>query len=239
MEPNPTLYIAAAIFNGREAIFNTSLADKLGCDIGCDTILPQRDGFEFTSLAESLSKQLPPKDVMLAVQNIIYSLDIGYFIPRSDMIIANLDEPIDEGVIVEICYGRSMGKKIIGFRTDTRSPYGALTDSFRGIHTFPAYQCDIFVSHYMQIRNGRQNDGGMEALAQKLRTAMIELKPGITEGLPEQALSDPNISRVLSNAKILFEGIDIFSIPSSVSEITVRYLQNRAELEKLIPKVMV
>jgi len=236
-KPNPTLYIAAAMFNGRETLFNSGLADKLGCDIGWLT-LPQRDGLEFTSLAESLSRRLSGEEAMIAVQNIIYSLDIGYLIPRSDIIIANLDEPPDEGVIAEMCYGRKLGKKIIGFRTDTRSPYGSLSDTFRGMHTFPAYQCDIFVSHYIQAKDRLSAEKEMDSLVQKLRVAIDELKPQITEGLPEYALSDPNISRVLSIANLLFAGLENLNTPASISEIADRYIKNQSEFEKQIPKVI-
>jgi nucleoside 2-deoxyribosyltransferase len=241
MKPNPTVYIAAAMSNGRETLFNLGLADRLARDIGCETILPQRDGLEFTGLAQALSERLPPEEVMPAAQNIIYSLDIGYLLPRSDLIIANLDEPQDEGVIAEMCYGGKLGKRIIGFRTDTRPPFGALADAFRGMRTFPAYQCDILVSHSIQARSRLSAERELEALIHKLREAIIGLRPQIADGIPDQALSDPHISKVLSNAKLLFDGLEslnTLNAPASISEIADRYIRNMAELGKQIPTVI-
>lgn len=234
MNPNPSIYIAAAMFNSREAHFNSSIAKKLLCDTGCDIFLPQRDGLDFTSLAESLSKEMPPEEVIPAVKNLIYSQNLGYFLPLSDIVIANLDEPSDGGVIVEMCYGRRMGKGIIGLRTDIRSPYGGLEDASCGVHAFSAYQCDILINHISSTKAIENGDQDLETIAQKLRKAIVALKPQIKGELPDSALSDPDISYLISNAKILFEGIEAFNIRNSQSIISERYLNNRAKLEKYL-----
>ncbi|OPY23467.1 MAG: hypothetical protein A4E27_01488 [Methanobacterium sp. PtaU1.Bin242] len=45
---------------------------------------------------------------------------MGVFIPGSDVILANLNEP-DDGVVVGASYAKLMVKFVIGLRTDVRT----------------------------------------------------------------------------------------------------------------------
>ena len=63
-------------------------------------------------------------DISRATSWIIYLLDLGRFLYGSDVCIANLDEDLDPGVIVEIMFAKMMGKPVIGYRTEMRTPYG-------------------------------------------------------------------------------------------------------------------
>lgn len=76
---------------------------------------------------------------------------MGVFIPGSDVILANLNEP-DDGVVVGASYAKLILKFVIGLRTDVRSPYGSLDDDFGGMHFFPVYQSHRFISHYLPSR---------------------------------------------------------------------------------------
>ena len=125
-----TIYFAAALFSGRETVFNSILTEMFE-DEGYKVLLPQRDGFEFSKLCESLQIHLPAQNAAVALQTIIYLLDIGKFVYESDVVVANLDEPVDEGVVVEQVYARCMGVPVISFRTDVRSPYGSLGDPLK------------------------------------------------------------------------------------------------------------
>jgi nucleoside 2-deoxyribosyltransferase len=49
---------------------------------------------------------------------------LGYFLYNSDICLANLDEPLDPGVIVEMIFAKMMGKHIIGYRTEMRTTFG-------------------------------------------------------------------------------------------------------------------
>jgi len=115
------IYPAAALFSGRETAFNSHLVEGLE-NAGYKTNFPQRDGYEFGNLSKILSKNMEETKVDTAVQNIIYFLDMGVFLANSDVVLANLDEPLDEGVVVETAYAKMMGKFVIGLRTDVRSP---------------------------------------------------------------------------------------------------------------------
>ena len=62
------------------------------------------------------------------------------------MCIANLDEPTDPGVLVEIMFAHMMGKPVLGYRTEARSPYGTLFDYTKGMHFFKFFPLDAFLT---------------------------------------------------------------------------------------------
>lgn len=235
MVPRPTIYFAAAMFNSREIQFNSNLADRISYGSGCRVILPQRDGLEFTNLMKKLEGNLQQEDIMPAIQNMIYSLDIGYLIPNSDLILGILDEPLDDGMIVELCYGKRLGKKIIGLRTDNRTPFGSDIAHLRGIHPFPAYQCDIFIGHSPKIVGAGKELSDLEAIANKVNEAIAILEPEIQYGTNIPPIEDKYLLQVINNANLLFQGIDPFGVKNSIEQITERYIANRQELEKQTP----
>mmetsp|Transcript_44802 Transcript_44802/g.43396 ORF Transcript_44802/g.43396 Transcript_44802/m.43396 type:complete len:135 (+) Transcript_44802:165-569(+) len=80
-----------------------------------------------------------------AVYWIIYLLDLGRYLYTSDVCLCNLDEPNDPGVIVEMMFAMQMGKHIIGYRTDMRTPFGHKDDKQGGLHFFCFYPCHDFI----------------------------------------------------------------------------------------------
>ncbi len=121
-----TIYFAAALFNTKECHFNAELCDRLEA-AGYKVKLPQRDGFEMSKFQERLRilcKDLSEDQFNCAVSWTIYLLDLGHFLYSSDICLANLDEPLDPGVIVEMIFAKMMGKHIIGYRTEMRTTFG-------------------------------------------------------------------------------------------------------------------
>ena len=59
--------------------------------------------------------------------------------------IANMDEPLDPGVLVEIMVAKEMGKPVIEYRTDSRSPFGDMGEIHKGMHFFPLFPSDHFI----------------------------------------------------------------------------------------------
>lgn len=49
-----------------------------------------------------------------------------HFIGQADAVVGNLDESMDEGVVVELQHARSLGKPVVGWRTDAPSPAATL-----------------------------------------------------------------------------------------------------------------
>jgi nucleoside 2-deoxyribosyltransferase len=237
MNDQIVIYPAAALFNARETYFNSQLVEGLE-NIGYKTNFPQRDGFEFGNLTKSLSKKIQQAQISSAVQNIIYFLDMGIFVPKSDVILANFDEPLDEGVVVETSYAKIMGKFIIGLRTDVRSPYGTPTDSFGGMHFFPAYQTHQFISHHMPSKTPKERDEQMKNIIQSID--MIIKTAGIShqDRIPDYAINNPNLQSILEGAEVLFSGIDDIHSDEGIEKITSRYINNKkilSNIQKLFP----
>ncbi len=236
MDEKLTIYPAAALFNGREAYFNSQIGEGLE-KRGYDTNFPQRDGFEFGNLAEALEDYLNPDQIGSAVQNVIYFLDMGVFVPKSDVILGNLDESLDEGVVVELSYAKMMDKFTIGFRTDVRAPYGSSEDNLKGMHFFPAYQCNEFISHYMPSKTPGEREQQMESLIEKIDQTIEEADITPKKELPDYVISNPNVNSILEGAELLFQGISDIHSREGLGEIASRYLDYEIELGKISPKI--
>jgi nucleoside 2-deoxyribosyltransferase len=230
-----TVYAAGALFSARETFFNINLVDRLEKEKNLRVFLPQRDGFQFEKLYAALKKRLPENEIATALQTIIYYLDIGYFIPNSDFIIANLDEPIDEGVVVEICYAKIMGKKVIGLRTDVRSPYGNLSDSLGGMHFFPAYQCDYFLTSFTLGENISAAGDEITAMSDKIAEIINNTDTASSNQNPPVLNSIPHISKIIEGARLLFESVDDIHSPEGLDKVAKRYMKHKDVL-KLEPK---
>lgn len=228
------IYVAASLFSGRETRFNIELARRLK-RLQYSIKLPQRHGFEFGNLADALADQLPAKRVPSAVGAIIYFLDMGIFIPESHVILANLDEPLDEGVLVELTYARGLGKTVIGFRTDKRSPFGQLSEPLGGIHFFAAYQCHAFIRHSMQGKSEAESDEELDKLAAKIDGTIKSFHAG--ESMLEQR---PLLHRdeIQEGAKLLFHDLNIIHAAKHMSVIVERYILHEKQLRALGPRII-
>lgn len=227
------IYIAAALFSGSQSLFNSIITKELE-KLAYKTILPQRDGFEFANLGTHLKSLLDWEEVKSAVQSIIYFLDIGRFIPESEVILANLDEPQDEGVLIEISYARFMNKFVIGFRTDTRSPYGDLEDNLRGMHFFPAYQCNVFISHFIRAVTPESRADEIDSLIRKIDKTIKDNHD--LSSIPADVRDTTVISRVLEGAQLLFDGVEDIHSDAGMQEISRRYKRHKMKLHTLGPE---
>ncbi len=238
------IYPAAALFNASETFFNLSLVTLLEQRYGHKAFLPQRDGFEFSGLLEALRNVLPEKtpatDILSAEQLIIYYLDMGIFIPSSDIIVANLDEPVDEGVIVEVSYAKLMGKPVLGVRSDARSPFGGIGEPLGGIHFFPAFQVDellrVCLSGNTNLTAANTN---LDSIARTIDERIRGLVKEIGTPLPQYVLDNPIIAQLLNGARLMFDNIEIDDInsPAGMKQVLDNYIANRAFLEQLFPAI--
>lgn len=230
------IYNAAALFNARETYFNSALVERLE-NLGYRIILPQRDGFEFGNLIEILRNTIPPDEIDRVVSNIIYFLDIGVFIPSCDVVLANLDEPVDEGVVIEASYAKLMGKYVIGLRTDVRSPYGSRDNIFGGMHFFSSFQSQRFISHHMSCSTASTRELQMDKLINKIDKTIEDA--GLTHQykLPDYALVNPNIKQILDGANLIFKDLSDFNTPKATEQIIKRYMEKKEILEEIFPKI--
>jgi nucleoside 2-deoxyribosyltransferase len=224
-----TVYFASALFNSRETLFNQEICRRLESgEFGkFRVLLPQRDGFEFSSLGAMLAARLEPRQVSAAVETIIYTLDMGGFLSRADSVVAVLDEPLDEGVLVELSYARRLGLPCVGIRTDTRTPYGAPGDSLGGIHFFAAFQCTSFLM-CSPASGARDLDAITRTVVERLRDQARGARAHGDEIL-EQA------------TRHLFKGVNVLGDdlhdPKVLGSIVDNYLAGRATFERLAPRV--
>jgi len=229
------LYPASALFCARESVFNILLVEELERKYGFRSYLPQRDGFEFSKLTEHLRSQLKPEQVASAVEDIIYLADMGIFVPRSQVVVANLDEPLDPGVLIEIAHARAIGKFIVGYRTDVRSPYGDLGAPLRGIHFFPAYQCHV----YLFLTQNCRNENDARSIIQQLAS---EVHSAITSNISKRPDAAPQISqevvRLIAVAKELFKDLNPLNSDASLVTIAKRYVDLRERISEFRPIVI-
>jgi nucleoside 2-deoxyribosyltransferase len=231
MGDKTNIYFAAALFSGRETGFNLDIAGRL--EEKYDVFLPQRDGFEFGRLANSLKGKVNPGEISSIVQNVIYFYDMGVQLPKGDVVVANLDEPIDDGVIVEVCYAKLMSKPVIGFRTDVRSPYGSVSDPLKGMHFFPAYQCDFFIPHYMPAKNRKEAEDEKDRLVDKIDGAIGRSEKS------EPNYHNPVIKSILDCAQILFGGLEDYNSDESLETIASRYINiKKVKVAKIEPEIL-
>lgn len=230
-----TIYFAASLFNGRETLFNIILASKLE-GRGYSVRLPQRDGYEFANLDAALAKKLRREEVAQARQTIIYLLDIGVFVSGSDVVLGNLDEPLDPGVDIELCCGRATGKFVVGFRTDARTPFGSFSEPLRGTHLFSVNQCHAFIRHRMPGRSLESAIEELNALADKI-CGVIEKRTKRRKRMPPYRLPY-QFATVFRDAKVLFNGVSDIHSPEGLNKIVDRYLWSRLLLCRSFPTII-
>jgi len=204
MKEKITCYFAASLFSTRDRLFNLKLCEQIESD-GVTCLLPQRDGFEFSILGKLLDKSELEQGIL---QELIYLLDIGVLLPKSDVVLAVLDEPMDEGVIVEICYAKMLGIPVIGIRTDSKAPFGEKEDKFGGGHFFPMFQCTRIIRNY---------DDNVEEIANKFINHLERI-------LPKQkihCIPEPYVL-VKNKADIIFQNITEYNNEDSIKIIIQR-----------------
>jgi nucleoside 2-deoxyribosyltransferase len=220
MEEKKKVYFAAGLFNLADKYFNSELAEALCYDF--EVILPQKEGFEFSKLNECLEGIVEQHEIKNAANHLIYYLDLGYLLPRSDFCFARLDEPVDEGVVCEIGHARKFKIPVIGYRTDCRSPYGSSDNEVRGAHFFPAYDCDSFINFSsLGIETPMKGKEAIKQLAEYLRLAALKILDSSDEGVPKKEINlDSGIPYI---GNYLFSGIKYRKSIEGLREIAQRY----------------
>ncbi len=115
------IYVAGPLFSEAEKQYNEYLSKCLE-DMGFETFLPQRDGYE-------LSELLANGDSESFAMDKIFKRDISE-IQKSDIVVFVMDGRVpDDGACVEIGYAYAMGKECIGLKTDPRTLMSDLDNS--------------------------------------------------------------------------------------------------------------
>lgn len=228
------IYNAAELFNGPNTRFNAEVTESLE-KRGYKVFSPQRDGFEFITLQSALVELLPSEKIEDAVRKIIYFRDI-FSINNSDVVIARLDEPQDPGVIHEIDIAKILGVPVITYRTDTRSPYGSITDTYGGMHTFPVESSVALIRLFMPSRTPDEAEKDMDNLINSLDSELVKIqKKSSNSNIPNYP---DYIQKILKIGDVLFKGIDNINSKDGLKEIAKSYLENSGQIDKIGPSVI-
>jgi hypothetical protein len=115
------VYVGGGLFTDEQKAFHFGLAHELE-GLGFSVFLPQRDGYEAATLSDWTDEQ--------KIQR-IYKRDL-LEVCRARFLFANLDGAIpDDGVCAEVAIASvhkllNPDKRIVGYRTDTRTFMGTL-----------------------------------------------------------------------------------------------------------------
>jgi len=237
------IYVAAGEFNVNTNMFNAYVTRHFE-SLGYKCFISQRDGFEvgkFITFLASARDVVNDPDSDLAEQiarYVAYYLDLGHFMSRSIAVVANLDDPLDSGMVVEIAYAKMCNLPVIGVRTDLRSPLGEVEDTI-GINPFPVEQCDCFIKAYPPT-------GGYETVIERTDAILAKVNEKLTEWIPRKKnnMRDPNNSNpifqdIVKGADILFGNLegDLHSKENMI-EIAKRFAANQKLLLGIAPELV-
>lgn len=139
---------------------------------------------------------------------------------------------LDDGVLVEISYAKIIGKPVVGFRTDKRSPFGNITHELDGIHFFPAFQCDVFIKHDMSCKI----DDEFKTLANIIHSEIGKLNY-YTDSRSNETTT--TVTDDIKNiADILFKNIENLNSIDSIKEVVNRYKDNKDKIDKIKPLII-
>ncbi|MDF1655690.1 MAG: nucleoside 2-deoxyribosyltransferase [Coxiellaceae bacterium] len=225
------LYFAAPLFNASELQFNQQLVNALERR-GYQVTLPQRDGFEGNLLAKEMQKYVSKSEIHPTIMHMIYLLDIGRFIPRSDAVVAILDEPVDDGVITEITYAHLMGKKVIGLRTDSRGLFGH-HELLGGMHSFVAMQCDYLILVNKATFKHMAGSDIYSYFAAQLNK-YVSSKQHHAVRLPNYVMLNPRLGGIIRAADNVY-GAERNMRHVNIGGIVKRMVQNKKLIAKALP----
>jgi hypothetical protein len=198
-------------------------------ELGHKIYLPQRDGFEFSQLTSLFPKEFSEMDKSKAVAWIIYLADLAK-LSSSTICLANLDEPLDPGVLIEIMYAKQLGIPTIGYRCDSRTPFGARQSWNFGMHFFAIFQCDYFIQ-LQNVNAGSLADANqlITELVEKINEIQADMKPKIT------AQKFDDIKTMAANL-IPPDVLKLSQLP--LQELVDKYVELKPQLEKMEPEMV-
>ncbi|CAF1057242.1 unnamed protein product [Didymodactylos carnosus] len=223
---------------------------------GYKCYIPQRDGFEGQNqfirllLKEEYKKLnntntnalLTEEELTTCVQYLIYILDMGRFIPNAHVVLGHIDEPMDEGVVVELTWGRTLGKAVIGWRTDTRPVFGEMSHSLKGIHWFVSNQCGKYIYHaFDNMINTKEATSQLHAVAEFIHEAIstCEIEGKLSASRTAHLQPPSSLQQQwLNHGKVIFDGIENFHAEDNLRLIVQRLLTLKSQGLFCLPTVI-
>jgi nucleoside 2-deoxyribosyltransferase len=225
------VYHAAEMFNLPARLFNARVVEELQRR-GKKVFSPQRDGFEFTQLISRLQRNFSEEEIGEITNVVIFAFDV-LSISKADLVLARVDEPPDPGVDTEILIADSLNIPVVAYRTDVRSPYGAITDRYAGMHSFPVKGAECIIIQGSSL----SPEADMNSLIERIisETNTVSLTSGKTENEDDIPAS---LRPALTIAHQLFDGIEDIHSPEGLEEFTQRCSLHQEELGNFGPRVI-
>lgn len=249
------IYMAAGLFNVETNMVNAYFTKKLeaffaknpltrdGKQIPVQCYLPQRDGFEVGKIADFIAhagKILPEGKLTASevVMYVPYYLDLGYFMSNSVAVVANLDEPIDNGLMVEVAYAKLCNIPVIGLRTDLRTPLGQRTD-IMSINPFIIEQCDCFI--WSQTPPGDLDDvmSHTDTIIEELQKRIQKWVADTSKGNQMRSSENPIFRDIIKGSDMLFSELDgDIHTEENMTRIVKSFAANADFLMKIAPELV-
>lgn len=250
------VYMAAGLFNVEtnlvnayftkvlEASFEKEPLTRDGKELSAQCYLPQRDGFEVGKIAGFLAHAkdiLPPKSKLTPAEVVMYVpyyLDLGYFMSDAVAVVANLDEPIDNGLMVEISYAHLCNIPVIGLRTDLRTPLGA-RDNILSINPFIVEQCDCFIWSETPPGDYLAVVTHTDRIIQKVDEHLRKWVASPEKGNRMRASENPIFQNVIKGSELLFSDLegDIHT-PENLTKIIKIFAEHQEFLLQITPELV-
>ena len=105
-----------------------------------------KEGFDNLPIIKPMHMNVGQQALLAALDPLLSELP-------DDIIVAFLDEPIDPHVTAMITMANIHGRKVVGVRSDVRSPYGNLKDRLGGAHFFPMFQAGVVTGSDLRTKS--------------------------------------------------------------------------------------
>lgn len=262
------VYMAAGLFNVETNMVNGYLTKRLedgfaekaltinGEAVDAQCYLPQRDGFETGKIASFLahaktvlnpdgeedggamaagSGKLTAGEVVMYTP---YYLDLGYFMSNAVAVIANLDEPIDVGLVVEISYARLCNIPVIGIRTDLRTPLGKPSEIL-SINPFVVEQCDCFL--WAETPRGNFSDvlAATDKIYEETDKQLRKLIDLADKGNEMRRSANPIFKNIVEGSDFLFSNLKgDFHSKDNMTKIVKNFDEHKDFLREIAPQLI-
>ncbi len=224
MEERIVVYPANALQHPERNILNSEVAQGLE-KMGYRTYFAQRDGFDFPDLKKALSKELKEKSVDSAAKKITYCLDIGKFMPKSDIILINYNQPLDENIVMESSYAKKFGKFTIGFGEESKKSQTDNNKMYHENYKYPAFRFSVSVP-YSADKETSEKDLA-KSLVYRINQMVTDRGTYHNETMSRYVKSNPDLIPFFDGSAILFHNIEEIRSKKSLEKIVSRYMKNK------------
>jgi len=227
------IYLSSGMFNADTNLYNACLAKYLESKKH-RCYLPQRDGLSVAKLNSYLQKHYP-KIANEVSCYIPYYFDLGCGMRDAIAVVANMDDPVDIGMTVEVSYASIVNLPVVGVRTDIKSPFGNVNDLI-SINPFPVMQCDVYLA--TQPFNGEYKDimRHLDNIFDTIEASVDQLIKIKSNNMTHS--KNPVIINILKASEILFDGIKDIHTEAAIEKVVKRYLAHKEFFDSIVPKAI-